>query len=124
MTEATELLRQIHPSWIQADRPTSQAFRPTKKDNGLLSTDDGDQTTPVAAWTHYTSVRKLESAGILAVTVAEFEAESLTVRADPSPDTPFHVSIDYNGHATGQIEGKSKRLRNIAFARGWRHRVS
>ena len=30
MNEATLLLRQIHPSFVQDKRPSSQAFRPTR----------------------------------------------------------------------------------------------
>ena len=38
MTEGLRLLhRQVHPSWIQEGRITSQAFSPTPKDLGLLS---------------------------------------------------------------------------------------
>jgi hypothetical protein len=37
MTPETLLLRQIHPSFVQAGRVTSQAFRPTPKDGSLLS---------------------------------------------------------------------------------------
>lgn len=42
MTPDTLLLHQIHPSFIQYGRVTSQAFRPTPKDEGFLSVDDGD----------------------------------------------------------------------------------
>jgi hypothetical protein len=54
MTGATFLLRQVHPSFVQAGRVTSQAFRPTPKDRSLLSVYDGDQITPEAAWIHFT----------------------------------------------------------------------
>ena len=46
MTGTTLLLRQIHPSFVQDGRVTSQAFRPTPKDESLLSVYDGDQITP------------------------------------------------------------------------------
>lgn len=45
MTEATLLLRQIHPTFIQYGRVTSQAFRPTPKDEDQLSVDNGDMIT-------------------------------------------------------------------------------
>ena len=54
MTGDTLLLRQIHPSFVQDGRVTSQAFRPTPKDDAQLSAYDGDQITPVAAWLNYT----------------------------------------------------------------------
>ena len=43
MTPDTLLLRQIHPGFIQGGRVTSQAFRPTPKDEFLLSVDNGDR---------------------------------------------------------------------------------
>ena len=43
MTDSTMLLRQIHPAFVQADQATSQAFRPTPKDDGKLSVYDGDK---------------------------------------------------------------------------------
>lgn len=43
VNEATHLHRQVHPSWVQDGRATSQAFKPTPKDNGRLSVYDGDQ---------------------------------------------------------------------------------
>ena len=45
MTPDTLLLRQIHPSFIQYGRVTSRAFRPTAKDEFLLSVDDGDRVS-------------------------------------------------------------------------------
>jgi hypothetical protein len=43
MTPQTRLLRQIHPSFVQAGRVTSQAFRPTPKDDNHLSVVDGNR---------------------------------------------------------------------------------
>ena len=40
MNSKTILLRQIHPIWIQQGRVTSQAFRPTPKDENKLSVFD------------------------------------------------------------------------------------
>lgn len=40
LSDAGELLhRQVHPNWIRDGRITSQAFRPTKKDDNKLSID-------------------------------------------------------------------------------------
>ena len=120
MTEATLLFRQVHPSWVQSGRPTSQAFRPTPKDNGQLSAYDGDLIAPAESWLHFTNDLKQMSAGVLAVTVGEFKIESLPATSDP--DTfPSHVLVDYTAHGPGRIEKKSKRLRSIAEKRGWQH---
>ncbi|OQC41352.1 MAG: hypothetical protein BWX66_00754 [Deltaproteobacteria bacterium ADurb.Bin058] len=46
MNVHTLLLRQIHPDFIQNQRVSSQAFRPTPKDERKLSVYDGDLITP------------------------------------------------------------------------------
>ena len=63
MNNDTLLLRQVHPSWIQNGRVTSQAFTPTPKDNGHLSSYDGDMISAEAAWRHYTNKLGYESSG-------------------------------------------------------------
>jgi hypothetical protein len=63
MNAQTLLLRQIHPSFVQQGRVTSQAFRPTPKDESKLSMYDGDQITPEASWRHYTVTLRFESIG-------------------------------------------------------------
>jgi len=46
MNSDTLLLRQINPFWFQNGRETSQAFRPTPKDEKLLSVYGGDLISP------------------------------------------------------------------------------
>jgi hypothetical protein len=67
MTGTTLLLRQVHPSFVQAGRVTSQAFRPTPKDESLLSVYDGDQITAENSWSHFTSQNNCRSVGVMAV---------------------------------------------------------
>ena len=43
MTPDTLLFRQVNPGWIREGRVTSQAFKPTAKDEKKLSVYDGDQ---------------------------------------------------------------------------------
>jgi len=119
MTENTLLWRQVHPSWIQEGRPTSQTFKPTLKDEGKLSTYDGDAIAAQPSWSHFTGTLRRESMGVLGVTVGEFQAETLPSAHDPQPDFPQHVSVDYTAFSSGQIEKKSKRLRVVATTRGW-----
>lgn len=57
MTGDTLMLRQIHPNFIQNGRVTSQAFRPTPKDESRLSVDNGDMITPEACWKRFTAQR-------------------------------------------------------------------
>jgi hypothetical protein len=122
MTGVTLLLRQIHPSFVQAGRVTSQAFRPTPKDEGQLSVYDRDQITPEAAWDHFTTTLACASVGSLAVTVDECAAEQLTARPDPEPFRE-HVVIDFRALSDNQAEKKGKKLKAKAEARGWQHQA-
>lgn len=117
MTSATLLLRQIHPNFVKQGRVTSQAFRPTPKDESKLSVYDGDLISPAESWEHYRK-RNLESVGVTAVTVAECDKEGLKVHSSPEV-FPEHADIDFTGLTGGQCESKSKRLRSAAEARGW-----
>ena len=120
MTKTTLLLRQLHPAFIKLGRPTSAAFRPTPKDEHKLSVYDGDMITPSAAFAHYRG-RKLDSKGVMGVTVGECEAQDLPAR--PSPiEFPEHAEIDFTGLGGNQCDKKGKKLRDAAESRGWLHR--
>lgn len=54
MTPDTLLLRQINPTFVQCGRVTSQAFRPTPKDEFYLSVDNGDRLAAEDAWRRFT----------------------------------------------------------------------
>jgi hypothetical protein len=123
MTGITLLLRQIHPSFVQAGRVTSQAFRPTPKDESLLSVYDSDQITAEHSWLHFTSQKDCRSVGVMAVTVDECAAEALSTRPDPEP-FPEHVVIDFMGLTNNQCEKKSKKLKTKAEARGWLYQTA
>ena len=118
MTGDTLLLRQIHPSFVQAGRVTSQAFRPTPKDDSLLSVYDGDLISAEKAWIHFTTQENCASVGVLAVTVDECTSEGLTTRPEPAP-FPEHAVIDFSTFSDSQREKKSKKLKAKAEARGW-----
>ena len=112
------LLRQIHPTFVQAGRITSQAFRPTPKDENKLSVYDGDQTTAEASWQHFTASSDCSSAGVMAVTNGKCIALGLGLIADGQP-FPEHVSIDYSAFTRNEIEKKAKVLKVHAEVRGW-----
>ena len=122
MNDETLLLRQIHPRFVQRDRVTSQAFTPRSTDGNRLSVYDGDQIQPAAAWRHYTTRQSLESAGVMAVTLAECTVLDLPVRPDPAP-FPEHAVIDFGGLGRRAISRAAKRLRDAASRRGWLHRA-
>ena len=96
MNEETPLYRQVHPGWIRDGISTSQAFRPTPKDIGMLSVHDGDRITAAATWERYVA-QGMESFGVLAVTKGECERLGLRVIPDPLPESPEHVLIDFTG---------------------------
>ena len=123
MNEKTLLLRQIHPTFVQAGRITSQAFRPTPKDENKLSVYDGDQIKAEASWQHFTASPDCNSAGVMAVTQGQCVLLSLGVIADGEPFSE-HVSIDYSAFAKNEIEKKAKVLKGHAQARGWLYQSS
>jgi len=118
MTPDTLLLRQIHPSFIQDGRVTSQAFRPTPKDEFLLSVDDGDRVTAEASWQRFITNPACKSVGVQALSQAECTAQALTVIKDGDPH-PEHCSVDFTAFDKKVIEKKSKLLRAQAETRGW-----
>lgn len=118
MTPDTFLLRQIHPSFVQDGRASSQSFRPTPKDEFHLSVDNGDRVTAEAAWQRFTSNMNCVSAGAQAVTLAECADQALPVIEDGNPH-PEHCSIDFSAYDKKTIEKKAKLLRAQAATRGW-----
>lgn len=121
MTPDTLLWRQIHPSFLSANEPSSQAFRPTPKDHDRLSFDCGELISAEGAWRRYTETRGLQSTGVLGVKVEECQEQQLTAVLDGIPD-PEHVSVDFSGKSQSQRKTISKLLRDQAVARGWQFR--
>lgn len=118
MTDETLLLRQVHPTFVQQGRVTSQAFRPTPKDENRLSTYDGDLIQPDLAWQHYTGTLGYDSIGVMAVSYAECTGFGLPVEPDPEP-FPEHAYIDFSGFQKNEVEKLSKKLKSKAEARDW-----
>lgn len=93
LTDLDELLyRQVHPSWIRDGRVTTQAFRPTKKDENRLSVSRASLTTAEGAYMLHTKGRMLASAGSWAVTVGECQSQSLKIISDPTASPPEPVA--------------------------------
>lgn len=120
MTPDTLLLRQVHPSFVQEGRVTSQAFRPTPKDDKKLSTYDGDKITAPKSWEHYSQQPNCRSVGVMATSHTECLLQELSVEADGIP-FPEHVSIDFSKYEENDIKRKAKTLARNAQARGWLH---
>ena len=85
MTDQTLLLRQVHPVFVQEGRVTSQTFRPTPKDEYLLSAYNGDMITPEDSWKHFTGQSACRSAGVMAVLKGECNVLELAVIEDRIP---------------------------------------
>lgn len=122
MNLKTLLLRQIHPAFVQQDKVTSQAFRPTPKDEQLLSVDNADKIKPIDAWNRFVDNPQCKSIGVLAVSNEECASLELEVIEDAKP-YPEHCSISFNGLSNGQINKKAKILRSYAENRDWLHKV-
>lgn len=118
MTPNTLLLRQIHPSFIQNGRVTSQAFRPTPKDESFLSVDNGDRVSAEDCWQRFTANLACKSIGVQAVSLAECTTQELPVIEDGNSH-PEHCSIDFTTFDKKMTEKKSKLLRVHAEKRGW-----
>ena len=119
MNDATLLLRQVHPSFVQNGFVTSQAFRPFPEDKGLLSTYDGDMIDAESSWAHFTIA--LRAVGTMGILVSECTSEELLARPDPEP-FPSHAVVDFNAHSDKKRESKGKKLRDRAAIRGWLYR--
>ena len=118
MNSETLLLRQIHPSFVQNGKATSQAFRPTPKDEYQLSVYNADRMTAQASWNYYTGTQKFESVGVMAISNSECSKEKLNVIEDGIP-IPEHCFVDFSGLRKSDIEKKSKKLAAFARERDW-----
>jgi hypothetical protein len=123
LDDASELLlRQVNPAFVREGRVGSQAFRPTSKDNRMLSVARSALTTAEAAFELYTSCRKLGSAGTWGVTIGECSSLGLAARPDPlseppCPD-PAHAVIDFSELSNRKVEAHGARLARFANDRG------
>lgn len=128
MDSSTILLRQVHPSFVQADAIstqvftiTSQVFRPTPKDEGLLSVYNGEKFTAEESHRHFTEVSGARSFGVVGISGGECNEQQLKWGEDNEP-FDGHSYVDYNGLSSKDIEKKAKLLKSVAMRRGWLHR--
>jgi hypothetical protein len=112
------LFRQVHPSWIQNGRPSSQTFQPTPKDENKLSVYDSALITAQASYDYHTMELKLRSAGVLGVTIADVAAAQRTFTLDGIP-IPAHGFIDFVGLSGGQSKRAAQFLQQAALSRPW-----
>lgn len=118
MNDKTLMLRQIHPSFVKQGQITSQAFRPTIKDEKKLSVYNSDMISADKAYEHYTKKLLKSSAGVMAVSIKECNELRLPVLSDPEP-FPEHALIDFSEYSYPQSEKLAKKLRQKAVERNW-----
>jgi len=119
---STPLLRQIHPSFVQDGRVTSQVFRPTPKDENMLSVDNGSEISAEDSFDRFIATPNCTSVGVQAVIKQDCDDHELPVEQNGEP-YPEHCFIDYRAFTKKQIESKAKLLRAQAGERGWLYRV-
>ncbi len=119
LTDPAEVLfRQVHPKWVDGGVPSSQAFAPTRKDEGELSIARAALTTAESAFKHYTMVQQMESAGTWGITVGEASDAGLSSFDDHREDVPAHGFVDFRELGRRQAERKAKLLAACARTRG------
>jgi len=122
MNPETKLYRQVHRSWIQEGYVSSQAFIPTKKDNGELSVDHGDMVTARQSYDHFTQALGLSSEGVVSILYKECTEIGLPVEHDRAP-YPSHCFVDFrNVPQTVSTRSLAKQLHLKAKNRGWEYR--
>lgn len=122
LDDRTELLlRQVNPHFFQDGEPMSQAFRPGRADEGLLSVDRGSMTTPEEAYLRHTETFGLRSVGVWGLLVGEVLDVELDAIPDGIPGNAAHCVVDFRGLSKGQCGAKSKLLKRQAVARGCLH---
>ncbi len=122
MLAETLLYRQINPNFIDNGRISSQVFvitsavfKPTPKDNDLLSVYNGEKFSPESAHAHFTELG-LKSVGVAAITNLECVIENLEVINDNDP-FEGHCSVDFSGKSSNQKDKIAKKLKNYSIAR-------
>ena len=118
MNDETTLLRQINPAFIDNGRLGSPAFRPSKKDNGLLSVYDGDLISAEDAFLHFNDKPNCNSQCVCGVTYQEVRSLELESRPDVKDQFPEHAVIDFTAYSSSRQDKLAKRLRDFAQSRG------
>jgi hypothetical protein len=120
------LWRQINPAFVDGGKVTSQAFTPTEKDRGELSTNRSSKVTAEAAFRHYTEIQGHKSVGVYAVSVDEVLSVELRAVDDFATEegakSPGHAYIDFKHiEATKRRKKIGGKLRDLAESRGWQY---
>ena len=118
MTGETLMLRQIHPHFIQNGKVTSQAFRPTPKDESQLSVDNGDMVQPEASWKRFAAEPENSSSGVMGILHSECSTCNIQIYEDGVP-YPEHCYLDFSPFNRNTCDKLGKKLAAFAQTRGW-----
>lgn len=126
LTDGDELVfRHVSPSFVRDGRPSSQAFSPTKKDDGQLSVNRSAITTAGEAFKLFAGTPPaglgLSCFGTWALSVDECGAQQLPVLEDPLDEpiaNPAHCVVDFGALGRKPSEKKGVKLCALAIARG------
>jgi hypothetical protein len=122
------LWRQIAPSWRRSEWPILEAFIPSSKDQRMLSVGQADKVSAEDYWHEYVFDFDLNSAGVVAVSVAEVyealdleDAEGRVVDDSECPTSPrWHGYIDFRFiEERGRRKAFAQHLWLAARQRGW-----
>ncbi|AEI03030.1 hypothetical protein OCA5_c18940 [Afipia carboxidovorans OM5] len=123
---AEVLFRQVHPRFYENGVPSSQPFKPTDKDQNLLSVDRSSIVSAEDAHVNYVN-GGFQSSAVFGLTVAEFGYEAIDCHSSPLdgtngvPKNPAHSHADYSPHTSSRQKNIAKRLKIRALARGQLH---
>lgn len=117
--------RHIHPNFYKNGIPSTNRFKPSDNDQGFLSVDRSSLTTAEQSFNLYASSGK-KVAAVFAVSVGEFDQNSVSVYEDPTaatqthPANPAHCLADFT---SGKCDPNvvSMILRDLAVKRGVCH---
>ena len=91
--DATPLHRQLVHNWIRNGRITSQGFRPTRKDDNILSLAHGEIVSPEESQQRHRA-RGYQSDAVATITGADCRQVNLRPIHDGDP-APEHVSMPF-----------------------------
>jgi hypothetical protein len=116
--------RQVNPAFVHDGRVSSQAFTPSSKDGGELSSSRASRVTAKESFDHYVQILKLQSFGVYSLTVGEVRAEDLRVIDDSAVGDgenrpPGHVYVDFKGISRKDAKKAAGKLRSAAEKHGW-----
>ncbi|WP_051731960.1 hypothetical protein [Kitasatospora phosalacinea] len=130
LTDESEFLwRQINPAFIHDGKVSKQAFTPTPKDTGELSTVRSSKVTAEQSHSHHTAILGLASVGVYSVQVSDVAEVQLRAVDDSAVDDgderpPGHAFVDFKTVTSSKARQRiGSSLRDKAEARGWQYQA-